>query len=70
MIPAPFSFRTDREAFKKNKQQLTCFITYTNETTHNIIKINFNTAPLFSGQIEGVGARYSPSIKDKVELLI
>lgn len=65
-LPAPFSFRTDRENFKKNKQQLPCFITYTNETTHNIIESNFHRAPLFSGQIEGVGPRYCPSIEDKV----
>lgn len=65
-LPAPFSFRTDREAFKTNKQQLPCFITYTNENTHNIIESNFHRAPLFSGQIEGVGPRYCPSIEDKV----
>ncbi len=65
-LPMPFSFRTDREAFKTQKQQLPCYITYTNETTHNIIESNFHRAPLFSGQIEGVGPRYCPSIEDKI----
>ena len=65
-LPAPFSFRTDRDAFKEDKKQLPCFITYTNETTHNIIESNFHRAPLFSGQIEGVGPRYCPSIEDKI----
>ena len=65
-LPAPFSFRTDREAFKTQKQQLPCYITYTNETTHQIIEDNFHRAPLFSGQIEGVGPRYCPSIEDKI----
>ena len=65
-LPMPFSFRTDREAFKQDKQQLPCYITYTNETTHNIIESNFHRAPLFSGQIEGVGPRYCPSIEDKI----
>ncbi len=65
-LPAPFSFRTDREAFKAEKEQLPCYITYTNETTHNIIESNFHRAPLFSGQIEGVGPRYCPSIEDKI----
>jgi len=65
-LPTPFSFRTDREAFKKEKKQLPCFITYTNETTHQIIESNFYRAPLFSGQIEGVGPRYCPSIEDKI----
>jgi tRNA uridine 5-carboxymethylaminomethyl modification enzyme len=65
-LPAPFSFRTDREVFKAEKEQLPCYITYTNETTHNIIESNFHRAPLFSGQIEGVGPRYCPSIEDKI----
>jgi tRNA uridine 5-carboxymethylaminomethyl modification enzyme len=65
-LPTPFSFRTDREAFKQEKQQLPCFITYTNENTHQIIESNFHRAPLFSGQIEGVGPRYCPSIEDKI----
>lgn len=60
----PFSFRTDREAF--DPQQLPCHVAYTNETTHTIIESNFYRAPLFSGQIEGVGPRYCPSIEDKI----
>jgi tRNA uridine 5-carboxymethylaminomethyl modification enzyme len=63
--PIPFSFSTDREEFK-NKKQLPCYITYTNETTHQIIKDNFYRAPLFTGQIEGIGPRYCPSIEDKI----
>ncbi|WP_201352392.1 tRNA uridine-5-carboxymethylaminomethyl(34) synthesis enzyme MnmG [Hydrogenimonas urashimensis] len=62
--PKPFSFRTDRAAF--NPKQLPCFIAYTNEQTHRIIEENFHRAPLFSGQIEGVGPRYCPSIEDKI----
>ena len=62
--PEPFSFSTDKESF--NPTQLPCFITYTNENTHNIIESNFYQAPLFTGQIEGVGPRYCPSIEDKV----
>ncbi len=64
--PSPFSFRTDREAFAKNKKQLPCFIAYTNQTTHDIIEGNFYRAPLFTGQIEGKSPRYCPSIEDKV----
>ena len=60
----PFSFRTDRKTF--NPKQLPCFVTYTNEETHKIIESNFDKAPLFSGQIEGTGPRYCPSIEDKV----
>ncbi len=62
--PPPFSFRTDRKSF--NPKQLPCYVTYTNEHTHEIIESNFYRAPLFSGQIEGVGPRYCPSIEDKV----
>ncbi len=62
--PAPFSFRTKRDSF--NPKQLPCWITYTNEKTHEIIESNFYRAPLFSGQIEGVGPRYCPSIEDKI----
>ncbi len=63
--PIPFSFSTNKEEFK-NKKQLPCYITYTNETTHEIIKSNFHRAPLFTGQIEGIGPRYCPSIEDKL----
>ncbi len=62
--PLPFSFRTPREGF--NPTQLPCYITYTNERTHEIIESNFHRAPLFTGQIEGVGPRYCPSIEDKI----
>ena len=63
-IPLPFSFSTDKESF--NPTQLPCFITYTNVDTHSIISDNFYRAPMFTGQIEGVGPRYCPSIEDKV----
>ena len=62
--PPPFSFRTDKKTF--NPKQLPCYVTYTNEDTHQIIESNFDRAPLFSGQIEGVGPRYCPSIEDKI----
>jgi len=62
--PIPFSFRTDRDSF--NPKQLPCHVTYTNEGTHTLIESNFDRAPLFSGQIAGVGPRYCPSIEDKV----
>ena len=63
--PIPFSFSTNKEELK-NQKQLPCYITYTNEKTHNIIKDNFYRAPLFTGQIEGIGPRYCPSIEDKL----
>jgi len=63
--PVPFSFQTPKtEDF--GKDQLPCYITYTNIQTHEIISENFYRAPLFTGQIEGVGPRYCPSIEDKV----
>ena len=61
---APFSFRTNRATF--NPTQLPCHIVYTNETTHTTISDNFHRAPMFIGQIEGVGPRYCPSIEDKI----
>ena len=63
-VATPFSFRTDRASF--NPTQLPCHVTYTNETTHEIIESNFYRAPLFSGQIGGTGPRYCPSIEDKI----
>ena len=60
--PSPFSFRTRDFA----PTQLPCYIAYTNVTTHEIIRSNFDKAPLFTGQIEGVGPRYCPSIEDKI----
>ncbi len=62
--PPPFSFRTDRSNF--HPKQLPCYVTYTNENTHEIIESNFHRAPMFSGQIEGIGPRYCPSIEDKI----
>ncbi|EAK8723762.1 tRNA uridine-5-carboxymethylaminomethyl(34) synthesis enzyme MnmG [Campylobacter jejuni] len=60
--PKPFSFRSRNF----NPTQLPCYIARTNTTTHEIIKNNFYRAPLFTGQIEGVGPRYCPSIEDKI----
>ena len=60
--PVAFSFRTKNFS----PTQLPCYITYTNETTHEIIRSNFDKAPLFTGQIEGIGPRYCPSIEDKI----
>jgi tRNA uridine 5-carboxymethylaminomethyl modification enzyme len=62
--PIPFSFRTNKETFKPH--QLPCYIAYTNDSTHSIIEGNFHRAPLFTGQIEGTGPRYCPSIEDKI----
>ncbi|MDQ1245000.1 MAG: tRNA uridine 5-carboxymethylaminomethyl modification enzyme [Campylobacterota bacterium] len=62
--PMPFSFRTDKNTF--NPKQLPCYVTYTNEKTHEIIESNFYRAPMFTGQIEGIGPRYCPSIEDKI----
>jgi len=62
--PIPFSFRSDRTKF--NPKQLPCYVTYTNELTHQIIEGNFYRAPLFTGQIEGIGPRYCTSIEDKI----
>ena len=61
-IPAPFSFET--EAVPENRA--VCWLTYTNENTHQVIRDNLHRSPLFSGVIEGVGPRYCPSIEDKV----
>ena len=66
-LPNPFSFRTDKEEFRKTKKQLPCYIAYTNEQTHNIIESNFYRAPLFTGQIAGKSPRYCPSIEDKID---
>lgn len=60
----PFSFSTDPESIQK--EQVSCWLTYTNEKTHDIIKQNLHRSPLFSGMIEGTGPRYCPSIEDKV----
>ena len=60
----PFSFSTDPDSIQK--EQVSCWLTYTNETTHDIIRKNIARSPLFSGVIEGTGPRYCPSIEDKV----
>jgi len=60
----PFSFSTDPESIQK--EQVSCWLTYTNENTHQIIRDNLDRSPLFSGAIEGTGPRYCPSIEDKV----
>ena len=60
----PFSFETDRASL--NKEQVSCWLTYTNTTTHDIIRSNIDRSPLYSGAIEGTGPRYCPSIEDKV----
>lgn len=60
----PFSFTTDPE--KVQIDQVSCWLTYTNEKTHKIIRDNLSRSPLFSGMIEGTGPRYCPSIEDKV----
>ena len=60
----PFSFTTDPESVQID--QASCWLTYTNEETHNIIRKNLDRSPLFSGMIEGTGPRYCPSIEDKV----
>ena len=62
--PIPFSFRTDKSNF--NPTQLPCYIGYTNQNTHQIIRDAFDRAPLFSGQIQGIGPRYCPSVEDKI----
>ncbi|MDO4396403.1 MAG: tRNA uridine-5-carboxymethylaminomethyl(34) synthesis enzyme MnmG [Clostridia bacterium] len=58
----PFSFMND----KLDKNQISCWLTYTNENTHKVIRDNFHRSALFGGQIEGIGPRYCPSIEDKI----
>lgn len=60
----PFSFSNKKEDIEK--EQVSCWLTYTNEDTHKIIRDNIDRSPLFSGMIEGTGPRYCPSIEDKV----
>jgi tRNA uridine 5-carboxymethylaminomethyl modification enzyme len=60
--PVPFSFKTD----EINRPQITCFIGYTNEAVHEVIRGNLDKSPLYSGDIKGIGPRYCPSIEDKV----
>jgi tRNA uridine 5-carboxymethylaminomethyl modification enzyme len=60
----PFSFTTRKEDLKKD--QVSCWLTYTNEKTHDIIRANIGRSPLYCGDIKGTGPRYCPSIEDKV----
>ncbi|OGW85642.1 MAG: tRNA uridine-5-carboxymethylaminomethyl(34) synthesis enzyme MnmG [Omnitrophica bacterium RIFCSPHIGHO2_02_FULL_46_11] len=60
--PEPFSFRTKQ----LNLDQLSCWLTYTNEKTHEIVRKNLHRSPLYAGRIEGIGPRYCPSVEDKV----
>jgi tRNA uridine 5-carboxymethylaminomethyl modification enzyme len=60
--PRPFSFSNG----SINREQLPCYITYTNENTHRVITNNLHKSPLYSGEIKGIGPRYCPSIEDKV----
>ena len=61
--PVPFSFMND----DIDKEQVPCWLTYTNEETHRIIRANFGRSALFGGQIEGIGPRYCPSIESKLD---
>ncbi len=60
----PFSFSTDPESIQK--EQVSCYLTYTNERTHEIIRANLDRSPIYAGIIEGTGPRYCPSVEDKV----
>ncbi|MCR4597522.1 MAG: tRNA uridine-5-carboxymethylaminomethyl(34) synthesis enzyme MnmG [Acetatifactor sp.] len=60
----PFSFSTDPESVQK--EQVSCWLTYTNQRTHDIIRANLDRSPIYAGIIEGTGPRYCPSIEDKV----
>jgi len=60
----PFSFSTDPDSIQK--EQVSCWLTYTNEETHKIIRANLDRSPIYAGIIEGTGPRYCPSIEDKV----
>lgn len=59
----PFSFETDREGLRNI---VSCYVAYTNENTHQVIRDNIHRSPLYSGRIHGVGPRYCPSIEDKI----
>lgn len=59
----PFSFRSEK---KLSLPQIACYLTHTNEKTHEIIRRNLHVSPMFTGQIEGLGPRYCPSIEDKI----
>ena len=62
--PTPFSFRTKRVAH--HDTQVPCYIAFTTEETHRIIRENVHRSPMYSGQIQSIGPRYCPSIEDKI----
>ncbi|MCX5782651.1 MAG: tRNA uridine-5-carboxymethylaminomethyl(34) synthesis enzyme MnmG [Elusimicrobia bacterium] len=64
--PIPFSHFTDIIAFQKEKIQLPCWLTYTNEKTHEFVRKGLDRSPLYTGVIKSIGPRYCPSIEDKV----
>lgn len=63
--PQPFSYKTDKRNFPFQKQ-VDCYLTHTNEETHEILRTGFEDSPMFTGRIKGVGPRYCPSIEDKI----
>jgi len=63
--PQPFSYQTDKRNFPFQKQ-VDCYLTHTNELTHEILRTGFEDSPMFTGRIKGVGPRYCPSIEDKI----
>lgn len=62
----PFSFENDSNQALKNKEQVYCYLTYTNDKTHQVILSNLDRSPIYSGKIKGIGPRYCPSIEDKI----
>lgn len=64
--PDTFSFMHETDPQYRNRPQLSCWLTWTNPETHRLLRDNLNRSPLYSGEIEGVGPRYCPSIEDKV----
>lgn len=62
----PFSFENDSNQSLKNKEQVYCYLTYTNDKTHQVILSNLDRSPIYSGKIKGIGPRYCPSIEDKI----
>jgi tRNA uridine 5-carboxymethylaminomethyl modification enzyme len=60
--PEPFSFQTS----EVTKDQISCFLTYTNHHTHDVLKTGFDRSPMYTGLIKGIGPRYCPSIEDKI----
>lgn len=64
--PLPYSWQTPTETYLENREQIPCYIVYTNENTHRIIRENIRRSAMYSGQIHGTGPRYCPSIEDKL----